>query len=206
MDPFLHLLSIADRLLGPGGCPWDKEQTLKTLQPYLLEEIHELIEAIDQGDAAAISEELGDAFYGLIFVAKLAEDQRLCTLEQALQSIAEKLIRRHPHIFGDAQVSGSDQVLENWEKIKKEEKGESRRHMLDGIPPTLTSLPRAQKIAKKLKRAKHPDSKQTATRPLTEEELARELFSLVQEAEAAHIDLEGALRRYCAHLEQSYKP
>lgn len=192
MESFTKLLNVAARLLGPNGCPWDQEQTLLTLQPYLLEEAHELVDAIDSGDAKKMKEELGDFFYTAIFVAKLAEKENLFSLDESLDSITEKLIRRHPHIFGDVQVSGSEDVMRNWEEIKMKE---GRKSLFEGLPPTLPSLSRAQKVISRLRRKKIAKKKETKIK--SEEELAEKIWSLVEEAESAGFDAENALRRYC---------
>jgi MazG family protein len=192
MKEFHRLLEITDQLLGPNGCSWDREQTFFTLQPYLLEEAHELIEAIDALDSEKISEELGDCFYVLIFIAKLAETQQRFDLRQTLESVSEKLIRRHPHVFGDVKVTSTGDILRNWEEIKKREKGgQERKNLFDGIPPTLPALPRAQKMAKKLRKK----TGESSDRSLTEEELGEEIWKLVQAAEKLNLDAESALRR-----------
>jgi len=113
MDDFKKLLEVADQLLGPNGCPWDLEQTYFTLQPYLLEEAHELIEAIDLQDPKKISEELGDVLYTLIFIAKIGEKKKDFSLMESAREVSEKLIRRHPHIFGDKKISTTEDVLKN---------------------------------------------------------------------------------------------
>ncbi len=198
MKEFNDLLKIADQLLGPNGCSWDKEQTLFTLQPYLVEEIHELIEAIDTLDSEKISEELGDCFYALVFVAKLAEAQKKFNLPQVFAAVGEKLIRRHPHVFGDVLVSSNDDIVRNWEEIKKTEKsGQERKALFDGIPPTLPALPRAQKMAKKLRKKNGGEGK-----ALTEEQLGEELWALVRAAEWLNLDVESALRRKLAEVQK----
>lgn len=190
MNAFTKLLDVATILLGPNGCPWDQEQTLLTLQPYLLEEAHELVDAIDSSDALKMKEELGDFIYTAIFVAKLAEKQELFTLEDSLNAIREKLIRRHPHIFGEVKVTGSEDVMRNWEEIKMKE---GRKTLFEGIPPTLPALSRAQKVISKLRRKKIAEIKKTSMK--TEEELAEKLWHLIEEAETAGFDAENALRR-----------
>jgi tetrapyrrole methylase family protein / MazG family protein len=197
---FDELLDIADRLLGPGGCPWDQKQTLLTLQAYLLEEAHELIEAIDRREAEHIAEELGDVFYALVFIGKIGEKEKLFTLADAMQQINEKLIRRHPHIFANEKIHSVDDVLNNWEKIKKTEK--KRKTILDGIPGTMPMLPRCQKVIEKLRRSKSPLAPKSSSQELTETEAGRQLWELVAQAESAGIDAEGALRRYCRQMEQ----
>ncbi len=197
MDSFQKLLEVAETLLGPEGCPWDKEQTLTSLQPYLLEEVHELIEAIDLKDPQKMKEELGDVLYTAIFVASLGEKEGFFTLDESIQSITEKLIRRHPHIFGDVKVEGSEEVMRNWEEIKRQE---GRKSLFEGLPPTLPALARAQKMASKLRRKKKLDQKVPS---LTEEELGEKLWAIVDEAEYFGMDAENALRRYCKQLEKN---
>lgn len=205
MESFDRLLHIADRLLGENGCPWDREQTFFTLQPYLLEEAHELIEAIDSRAPEQMTEELGDVLYALIFIAKLGEIQHLFTFNDAIEGVSEKLIRRHPHVFGEKKISSSNEVVENWEAVKKGEMGsKGRKTILDGIPPSLPALPRAQKVLHKLKRAKSnlfPEVGQT----LTEEEIGETLWRLLAEAEVSGVDAESALRRFSAKVEEMFR-
>jgi uncharacterized protein YabN with tetrapyrrole methylase and pyrophosphatase domain len=195
MKDFDELLAIADTLLGPNGCPWDKEQTIGTLKPYILEETYELLEAIDLGEPAKMKEELGDCFYTLIFLVKLGEQNGFFTLQEALRSIAEKLIRRHPHIFGKTKVESTGDVLRNWEKIKKKE---GKKNPIEGIPPGLPALARAQKVVQKLRRAKKTPPVPSTLK--TEEDLGEKLYQLVQEAESSGLDAESALRRACLRI------
>jgi MazG family protein len=196
MKAFDHLLSVAERLLGPGGCPWDREQTLFTLQPYLLEETHELIEAIDHQDPKKISEELGDVLYALIFIAKLGEQASTFNLSDAIQNVADKLIRRHPHIFGDQKISTTDEVLTNWEEVKKKE---GKKNPIADIPPTLPALARAQKVIHKLRRKKSPIAEETLSN-----DLGQKLWDLVKEADAQGVDAESALRRISLLYEDKF--
>jgi MazG family protein len=191
-----NLTDIADKLLSPEGCAWDREQTFFTLQPYLLEEMHELIEAIDLQQGDKIQEELGDVLYAVVFVAKLAEKKGWFTFESAVKGVCEKLIRRHPHVFGDLKTDSTEEILENWEKIKKQE---GRKNPLEGIPPSLPALARAQKVVRKLKRVKK--SKEDPL--LSEAEIGQRLWALVEEAEKAGVDAESALRRASAAHESA---
>lgn len=194
MKEFEKLLQVANRLLGPGGCPWDLEQTFFTLQPYLLEETHELIEAIDEESPEKMVEELGDVFYALIFIAKLGEKEGKFSLEKAFQIVADKLIRRHPHIFGEVKISSSDDVVKNWEEVKKKE---GKKSPIANIPPTLPALARAQKIIHKMRRQENP---------IVEEKISKDfdqkLWDLVKEADSQGIDAESALRRICQAYEK----
>ncbi len=202
MKEFTRLLEIADQLLGPNGCSWDKEQTFFTLQPYLLEETHELIEAIDALDSQKISEELGDCLYALIFIAKLAEGEKRFSLRESIASVSEKLIRRHPHVFGDVKVATTDDIVRNWDKIKSQEKSsQERKKLFDGIPPSLPALPRAQKMAKKLRKKTGKEENESFLE-LTEEKLGEEIWKLIKAAEQKNLDAESALRRKLADIEK----
>jgi tetrapyrrole methylase family protein/MazG family protein len=198
MKELNRLLSIADRLLSPGGCPWDLEQTFFSLQPHLLEEMYEFLEAIDLLDSEKMKEELGDVLYSLIFIAKLAEKEGRFSFQEAIEDLSDKLVRRHPHVFGNTQVSDTDEVVKNWEKIKSQEKGkETRKGLFDGIPPGLPSLPKAQKMARKIRKSKGRSSASSEVH--SEEDLGAKLWALIEGAEEKGMDAESALRR---HLEK----
>jgi tetrapyrrole methylase family protein/MazG family protein len=199
MNELTQLMSIADRLLGPDGCSWDKEQTLFTLQPYLLEETHELIEAIDSQDPQKIADELGDVLFALVFISKLGEAQKTFTMQDSIKLISEKLIRRHPHVFGDVKVSSNQEIIDNWDTIKKTEKAhEARKSLFDGIPETLPAMPKAQKMAKKIQK-KNRDSSSEIT---SEERVGEELWKLIYQCQLEGIDAESALRRHLIKVEE----
>ncbi len=195
MEEFKKLIDIADQLLGPQGCPWDREQTFFTLQPYLLEETHELIEAIDLKDPKKIAEELGDVLYALIFIAKLGEKDATFALSDSIRQVSEKLIRRHPHIFANKKISSTDEVVSNWEAIKKQE---GKKSPIDNIPPTLPSLSRAQKIIHKLRN-------DPILNESIDNDIGQALFDLVREADAQNVDAESALRRTCQAYEEKHR-
>jgi tetrapyrrole methylase family protein/MazG family protein len=140
------------RLRGPGGCPWDAEQTHESLKRYLLEECYEVFEAIDLGNPELLQEELGDLMLQPVFHAAIAEERGEFTMDDVLRTLCDKLVRRHPHVFGDQVVKSANEQVENWEKIKKAEKGEERKSALAGIPPHLPALLKAQKITEKAAR------------------------------------------------------
>jgi len=146
---FENLVTIMRRLRAPGGCPWDAEQTHESLTRYLLEETYEVIEAIDLRSAEQLKEELGDLLLQPVFHAAIAEEAGSFTIEDVIRNLCDKLIRRHPHVFGDVVISDSSAQIENWERIKKIEKGEERKSALSGVPPHLPALLRAQKITEK---------------------------------------------------------
>ena len=147
-----RLLIIMDKLRDPGGCPWDREQTLRTLTPYLLEEAHEVIEAIESGDAAHHREELGDLLFQVVFQSRIAREEGKFDFAAVCDAISDKLTRRHPHVFGDVAVSGSREVVKNWERIKAEErkeKGQAERSAVGGVPVALPALVRAERLTEK---------------------------------------------------------
>src|SRR3954466_15222151 len=147
-----RLLDIMDKLRDPGGCPWDREQTLRSLTPYLLEEAHEVIEAIEAGDAPHHREELGDLLFQVVFQSRIAREEGKFDFASVCDSIAEKLTRRHPHVFGDVSVCGSREVVKNWERIKADERkaaGAAPRSAIGGVPVGLPALVRAERISEK---------------------------------------------------------
>ncbi|NMA01119.1 MAG: nucleoside triphosphate pyrophosphohydrolase [Clostridia bacterium] len=147
LDP---LTEVMDKLLAPGGCPWDRKQDHHSLKRYLIEECYEVIEAIDNQDMHNLCEELGDLLLQVVFHGKLAEEKGNFDLNQVIQGVTEKMIRRHPHVFGDITVSGSTEVLKNWEMIKAQEKGNTvEKGILDNIPRGLPALMQALKIQEK---------------------------------------------------------
>ncbi len=148
---FAELNAIMDRLLSDTGCPWDRQQTLTSLKGYLLEETYEVLEAIDQGDPDHHREELGDLLFQVVFQAAIRKREERFTIDEVVTGIAQKLVRRHPHVFGDEQADNPEQVRDKWAELKKEEaaqKGE-RRRTLDGVPPALPALLRATRITQK---------------------------------------------------------
>ncbi len=146
-----ELVEIMRRLLAESGCPWDREQTLRTLRPYLLEETYEVLEAIDRDDVPGHRDELGDLLFQIVFQSALRDAEGAFDIDDVSGAIVAKMTRRHPHVFGDATVSGADEVLRNWSKLKEKEhadKGTPRR-TLDGVPAALPALLRAQRIGEK---------------------------------------------------------
>jgi tetrapyrrole methylase family protein/MazG family protein len=148
---------VVARLLGPNGCPWDREQTHQSLRPELLEETHEVLEALDADDMAALSEELGDLLLNVLMHSEMARQAGDFSIGEVYEQIAAKLIRRHPHVFGEVSVGGSAEVLRNWDAIKQAErdaKGQARRGVLDGIPASLPALAAAQELTHKAAKQK----------------------------------------------------
>ena len=144
---FEELVDVIATLRSENGCPWDREQTHETLKSTLIEETYETLEAIDVGDPKKLKEELGDLLLNIMLQAQIAAEDENFDIYGVIETLTEKLIRRHPHVFGDVDVENSDEVLKNWEAIKRQEAGyEDRKSVLDGIPSALPTLLRAQKI------------------------------------------------------------
>lgn len=149
---FEQLVDIMRKLRGPGGCPWDAEQTHESLTRYLLEETYEVIEAIDDKSPEHLREELGDLLLQPVFHAAIAEEAGHFTINDVIGTLCEKLVRRHPHVFGNLEIKDSNAQIENWERIKKDEKGAERPSALSGIPIQLPALLKAHKISEKASR------------------------------------------------------
>jgi len=206
----LDLVKVMARLRGPGGCPWDAEQTHRTLARHLLEETHELLEAIDVDDTDAIRDELGDVLLQVVFHAQMAADDDAWDVDDVAEGLVKKLVHRHPHVFGEIEVTGADEVLVNWEKLKAAEKGE-RAEVADDIPASLPSLARAAKVQRRAAgwgfEWRSVDSAIEALREEVdelaaaddaahvEEEIGDVLFAAVAVARKLGIDAESALRR-----------
>ncbi|WP_225755375.1 MazG family protein [Actinotalea sp. Marseille-Q4924] len=201
------LVAVMDRLRSPGGCPWDAEQTHESLVPYAVEEVAEVVEAVETGDRAGLREELGDLLLQVVFHARVAQDHPddPFDIDDVARGIAAKLRRRHPHVFGDVTVAGAAEVHRNWDAIKQTEK--SRASAVDGIPPALPALARAQKVLGRLRRAGLPVPDRTArdapdTAPDdAAADLGARLLALVVEADAAGVDAEQVLRGTVRELE-----
>ena len=221
---FAALAAVMACLRGPDGCPWDREQTPQTLRKYVVEEAYEVVEAVDSGSPAKLSEELGDLLLQVVFHAQLASETGAFTLPDVTRSIVEKLIRRHPHVFGTTQVSGSDEVLTRWEEIKRGEPGyEERTSILDGIPPALPALMRALEVSKRVVKVgfEWPGLAEVLDKVEEElgelraeialgkteraaEELGDLLFTLVNVARQLQIDPEDALRQMTARFAKRF--
>jgi XTP/dITP diphosphohydrolase len=188
----LDVVAVMDRLRSPGGCPWDAEQTHASLVPYLLEETHELIEAIESGDRAHLQEELGDLLLQVAFQSRVAVEDADAPfdIDDVAGVLVEKLVRRHPHVFGSVDAATPEAVEANWEAIKAAEKPQ-RSHPLDGVPPSLPALARADKVLGRLERAGLTDRIDAAT---SGDDLGARLLVIVREARGAGVDAEAALR------------
>lgn len=200
---FKRLLEVSDILLGPQGCPWDREQTLVSIRVAILEEACEVIEAIDEGQDMDLVEELGDLLYIIVFFCKLGEKEGRFLAEQPVEGIVEKLIYRHPHVFGEKKNLDADGVMAQWEQIKQVEKSH-RTSLLDGIPKGLPALARAYKIAGKMKNAGHDADEEEALFE-NEEELGELLWEVIRQARKQKLNPELALRKEMLSREKAFR-
>ena len=181
------LLRVMARLRSPTGCPWDREQNHMTLRRHAIEEVYELIDAIEAGDDLEMAEEVGDLLLQVVFHCQLAKERGAFDFEKVCRLMVEKLVRRHPHVFGKVRVKDVDEVWANWEIIKKAEKHgtkHARHSALDGIPKHLPALLRAEKLVKKARKAKILIEARAPGRRLVKSALANELFALAEQAQA----------------------
>ena len=191
------LLKVMARLRSPTGCPWDREQDHKSLRFHAVEEVYELMDAIEAGDDHEMLEELGDLLLQIVFHCQLAKERGAFDFDQVARRITEKLIRRHPHVFGDVKVKSVDQVCANWEQIKRDEKHgtkHARSSALDGIPKHLPALLHAEKLVKKAWKAGLLSAQQHSRRKQTKAKLAEELFALAESAQRRGWSAEELLR------------
>ena len=201
------LLKVMARLRSPTGCPWDREQDHMTLRFHAVEEVYELMDAIEAGDDQEMAEELGDLLLQVVFHCQLAKERGAFDFDRVARHITDKLIRRHPHVFGDAKVKSVDQVWANWEKIKQAEKHgtpHARPSALDGIPKHLPALLRAEKLAKKARKTGLAVIKSGRGVP-KKSELGRALFEMAARAQARGWSAEELLRRTTLEIEHELR-
>jgi len=223
---FEALLSLMGRLRGEGGCPWDREQTRASLKPYLIEETYEALEALDEGRTDHIVEELGDVLFQVVFHCQIAQERGEFAMAEVLQEILRKMTSRHPHVFADAQVADARQALSQWERIKRVEgRGDgSPRSALDGVPQSLPSLLRAQRLQVKAGRvgfdwptwreawskvreevAETEEAMAAGDATRIKDEIGDLLFSLVNVARLLEIDAEDSLRKAADTFTRRFK-
>ena len=211
MSAIDDLKATMARLRAPDGCPWDQEQSHATLVRCLIDEVSELIDTIDRNDYPHMREELGDVLIQVVFHAQIAAEKGLFDFDDVARDINEKLIRRHPHVFGTGKLETSEQVIAEWEKIKATEKkngpapGESK--MFKDLPPRLPALMFAEAIWKQIEKQQLPvegvvdrDQVQALGRQLDEASLGKMLFELTAAARARGLDPEGALRQHATKV------
>ena len=223
-EKFQRLVDLMARLRAPGGCPWDREQTFNTIKPYLLEETYEVMDAIDARDWPELTGELGDLLLQVVFFSQMAAEQNLFRIEDAVDSINEKLVRRHPHVFGDETAKTGDDVKKIWGEVKAKEKdGKGRKGLLDGVPRSLPALVEAQQITSRAATAgfdwsdasqvleklreelsEFDAARATGSPDQIEDELGDLLFVLVNLARFVKVDPEQALRRTNAKFRRRF--
>lgn len=202
-----RLLTVMARLRSPTGCPWDREQDHRSLRFHAVEEVYELIDAIEAGDDLEMAEELGDLLLQVVFHCQLARERGAFDFEQVARRIEEKLIRRHPHVFGDASAKTVEAVWTQWEQIKKAEKHgtkHARPSALDGIPRHLPALLRTEKLVKKARKAKLLPAVKPRSRG-NKAALAGQLFDLVAEAQGRGWSAEELLRAETQRQERALR-
>lgn len=203
----LRLVEVMDRLRSPGGCPWDAEQTHESLVKYLLEESYEYIDTVDSNDREGMREELGDVLLQVYFHSRIAEDHPTdpFSIEDVARAIADKLIRRHPHVFEGLEVSGTDEIIDNWEEIKAKEKG--RTSALDGVALAQPALPLVEKLLYRAEKYKVSVAlkKFESDQPATNESVGEALASIIAWARDNEIDPENALRLYGRQITEQIK-
>lgn len=217
-----ELMGVVERLRSEEGCPWDRQQTAQSLLPYLLEETYEVMESVTADDAAALKEELGDLLLHVVFQGSLAAETGRFTLGDSIRSVIQKLVRRHPHVFGDQTAADTDVIRQRWEAAKQREKG--RTSLLDGVPRTLPALNRARRLQEKAssvgfdwqqaddvwaKVAEEIDELKEACSArdgaAMQEEFGDVLFSLVNLGRFLHLSAEDALRQAIGKFEQRFR-
>ncbi|MSP26046.1 MAG: nucleoside triphosphate pyrophosphohydrolase [Myxococcales bacterium] len=186
-----RLVELMRRLLAPDGCPWDKEQTMASLRRYVLEEACEVVDAIDREDMAELRDELGDLLLQVVFLGEVARERGDFGPDDVISAIVDKLVRRHPHVFGDLQLEGSEAVLDNWERLKAKEREHKteRRGVLDSIPKSMPALVRAQRMGEKVRRVGFDWPDASGPRAKVDEELG-ELDRAVLSGDSARIESE----------------
>lgn len=218
----LELMGVVDKLRSEQGCPWDRQQTAQSLLPYLLEETYEVMESVTAGDAAALQEELGDVLLHIVFQGSLAGEAGQFTLADSIRTVIHKLIRRHPHVFGDQPTADTMVIRQRWEAAKQREKG--RASLLDGVPRTLPALNRARRLQEKAssvgfdwqqvddvwaKVAEELDELREACAArdgvAMQEEFGDVLFSLVNLGRFLRLSGEDALRQAIGKFEQRFR-
>ena len=183
---FEDLVQLMTKLRGPGGCPWDREQTLQSLKPFIVEEAYEVVDAIDSDDRHALAEELGDFLLQAVFIAEITREEGSFDVFRAITLLHDKLVRRHPHVFGDVEARDAEEVLVNWEKLKNEERKAENKSVLSGVPRALPALLKASRLTEKAARVGFDWRRTEEVLEKLDEEVA-ELREAVGGGDQAHI-------------------
>lgn len=222
-EAFERLVDVMERLRSDDGCPWDREQTLSSLKPFLLEETYEVLEAIDSENVDDHKEELGDLLLQVLFQSKIREEEGSFDIAEVARGITDKLIRRHPHVFAGERLASSEEVVQNWEDIKRNEK-KDRDSILDGVPEALAALLRSQRLQEKAARAgfdwEHTEdvwpkveeemeelrqAEASGDAASVEQEVGDLLFSVVNLSRHLGVDAEDALRKSSRRFERRFR-
>ncbi len=174
------------RLRGPDGCPWDRKQTLPDLKPYVIEEAYEVVDAIDRDDRAALLEEIGDFLLEAVFITEITREEGTFDVYDSITAIHDKLVRRHPHVFGDVEAKDAEQVLVNWEKLKQNERKAENKSLLAGIPQSMPALLKASRLTEKASRVGFDWRRTEDVFDKLDEEIA-ELREAVASGDASHV-------------------
>ena len=183
---FEDLVQLMTRLRGPDGCPWDRKQTLPDLKPYIIEEAYEVVDAIDRDDRAALLEEIGDMLLEAVFVAEITREEGTFDVYDSITAIHDKLVRRHPHVFGDVVANDADQVITNWEKLKQAERQAENKSILSGVPQSMPALLKAARLTEKAARVGFDWRRTEDVFDKLDEEIA-ELREAVASGDTAHV-------------------
>ena len=206
---FDDLVKLMETLRGPEGCPWDRQQTLGDLKPFVIEEAYEVVDAIDRDDRRALLEEVGDLLMEAVFIAEITREEKVFDIYDSITAIHDKLVRRHPHVFADVEADDAEQVIVNWEKLKNEERKAENKSVLAGVPQALPALLKASRLTEKAARIGF-DWRRTedvfekldeeigelreATGDQVEEELGDLLFTIANIARKLNVNPEEALQ------------
>jgi len=186
---FTDLVELMTRLRAPGGCPWDREQTFTDLKPFVIEEAYEVVEAIDRDDRESLREEIGDLLLEAVFLAEIAREEGTFDIDDSITTVHDKLVRRHPHVFGDVKADSADAVLQNWERLKSAERRVQKQGILSGVPRSLPALLKAVRLTEKAARVGFDwRSTEDVFEKLDEE--TRELQEALERNERAEIEHE----------------
>ncbi|HVR39175.1 MAG TPA: nucleoside triphosphate pyrophosphohydrolase [Thermoanaerobaculia bacterium] len=183
---FDDLVTLMTRLRGPGGCPWDRKQTLPDLKPFVIEEAYEVVDAIDRDDRSALLEEIGDFLLEAVFLAEITREEGTFDIYDSITAIHDKLVRRHPHVFGDVEAHDAEQVLVNWEKLKSAERKAENKSVLSGVPQALPALLKASRLTEKASRVGFDWRRTSDVFDKLDEEIA-ELREAVDSGDASHV-------------------
>lgn len=205
MKAFDKLIEIVETLLGDKGCPWDKKQTLHSLKKYLIEETAEVVDAIDSEDNNEIKGEFCDLFFNAYFLARIAEKEGRFTVKEMLDHLNEKLVRRHPHVFGDAHIETLEDLKQQWKRIKQQEQNGAKPSLLDAIPKELPPLAKAQRMLDKMEDTHYQSFPTKPVEIEDEETLGSALFNLVHNGAKKGLNAELSLRKTLYKLEQEFR-